>query len=150
MRIGEVARRAGVSVEAVRFYETKGLIDQPPKPVSGGYREYSRREVERILFARNAQKLGFSLREIVELLALETGDSVRCADVRERATAKLDEVESKIETLARMKGALEALIDACPGRGSAKSCSILDATNSGDVAAAAGPGAPHRVSAWSK
>lgn len=150
MRIGEVARQAGVSVETVRFYETRGLIDQPPKPVSGGFREYSSREVQRILFARNAQRLGFSLREIVELLTLETGLSARCIDVRERASDKLGEVESKIETLVKMKGALEALIDSCPGRGPARTCSILEAINSGDVLADAGPGARHRVSARSK
>ncbi len=70
MTIGEAARRAGVGVETIRFYERRKLISQPPKPSGGGYRSYPEETVDRIRFVRQAQELGFSLREIVDLLSL--------------------------------------------------------------------------------
>lgn len=133
MRISEVAKEAGVGVETVRFYEQRGLIRQPPKPTTGGYRDYPDAAVRRIRFIRRAQQLGFSLAEIVELLELESGDGAACVDVRRRAEAKLDEVTAKIGDLARIKGALEALIEACPGEGPARKCSILEAISDGDL-----------------
>lgn len=71
MTIGKVARQVGTGVEAIRFYERRGLIEQPRKPLSGGYRVYRDETVQRIGFIRQAQKLGFSLREIQELLSLD-------------------------------------------------------------------------------
>lgn len=133
MRIGEVAKLAGVGVETVRFYEQKGLIEQPPKPKTGGYREYPAQSVHRIRFVRSAQHLGFSLIEIAELLELEGGSNAQCVDVRQRAEIKRQEVQIKIENLVRIKTALDALIDACPGTGSAHECSILEAINVGDL-----------------
>jgi len=133
MRIGETAKRAEVGVETIRFYELKGLIDQPPTPQNGGYREYSKYEVRRIRFIRSAQQLGFSLSEIADLLALKTGTVARCVDVRERASTKLSEVNVKIDNLERIKSALEALIDSCPGEGPARDCSILEAINDGNL-----------------
>lgn len=133
MRIGEVARQAGVGVETVRFYERKGLISQPPRPASGGYRDYSEQAVRRVSFIRSAQHLGFSLGEIAELLALEAGEGARCADVRRRAEAKRREVRVRIDRLERIGTALDALIDACPGEGPARRCSILEAINTGDL-----------------
>ena len=70
MTIGKLAREAGVGVETVRFYERRGLVEQPPKPVGSGFRHYPREAVERIRFVRRAQEIGFTLREIVELLSL--------------------------------------------------------------------------------
>lgn len=133
MRIGEIAERASVGVETVRFYESKGLIPQPLRPVSGGYRDYPRDAVHRISFIRSAQSLGFSLREIKELLALEFGPESKCIDVRQRAETKRREVLEKIESLKRIKTALDALIDACPGEGPARQCSILSEIRSGDL-----------------
>jgi MerR family mercuric resistance operon transcriptional regulator len=127
MTIGIVARAAGVGVETVRFYERRGLIDQPPKPNTNGFRDYPPETVERIWFIRQAQDLGFSLREIDELLALQADPGTDCADVRARAAAKLQDVLAKIERLQRIRGALEGLIAACPGRGAVRVCSILDA-----------------------
>ena len=117
MTIGRVARRAGVGVETVRFYERRGLIDQPSKPSSGGYRDYPPEVVERIQFIRQAQELGFSLREIGELLTLQADPMADCSDVREKATAKRWDVIRKIERLERIRRALDELIAACPGRG---------------------------------
>jgi len=131
MRIGEVARRAGVGVETVRFYERKGLIAQPPRPAAGGYRDYPAEAVHRIRFIRGAQKLGFSLDEIAALLDLETTPTAQCTDVRRRAEAKRREVQAKIDSLERIRAALDSLIDACPGAGPARVCSILEAINAG-------------------
>ncbi len=126
-RIGSVARTAGVGVETVRFYERRGLIERPRKPAGGGFRDYPGEAVERIRFIRQAQELGFSLREIEELLSLQADPTADCADVRDRAEAKLDDVLGKIARLERIRGALEELIAACPGRGPVmETCSIMD------------------------
>ncbi len=126
MTIGRVAENAGVGVETVRFYERKGLIAQPKRP-EHGFRVYSDDAVRRLRFIRQAQELGFSLREIEDLLALRTDPGSDCADVRERAVTKLDDVESKIRQLRRIRGALKQVIAACPGRGALNSCSIIEA-----------------------
>jgi MerR family mercuric resistance operon transcriptional regulator len=137
MRIGEAARKASVGVETVRFYEQKGLVAQPRRPANGGYRDYPADTVRRIRFIRSAQHLGFSLNEVAELLALEAGDVAQCIDVRERAEMKRAEVEEKIEDLQRIKQALDALIDACPGQGPARACSILEAIARGELSLSA-------------
>lgn len=131
MRIGEVARDSGVGVETVRFYEQKGLVTQPRRPETGGYRDYPADAVHRIRFIRSAQQLGFSLVEVAELLKLESGTAAQCVDVRQRAEAKRHEVQMKIDNLERIRQALDTLIDACPGKGPARTCSILEAINSG-------------------
>ena len=133
MRISDIAREAGVGVETVRFYEQKGLIQQPAKPRTGGYRDYPAQSVHRIRFIRRAQQLGFSLGEILELLELESGPTARCADVRSRAKAKRAEVLTRIDNLKRIQEVLETLIDACPGKGPARKCSILGAISNGDL-----------------
>lgn len=126
MRINEIAKGAGVGVETVRFYESKGLITQPMRPQNGGYRDYPIELAHRIRFIRSAQQLGFSLQEVKELLALESGPQTQCRDVQERAEIKLNEVEEKIANLTQIKTALETLIDACPGKGPTQNCSILN------------------------
>ncbi len=123
--ISRAASRAGVSIETIRFYERKGLINQPPKPVSG-YRTYPAETVCRIKFIRQAQELGFSLREIDELLALKAAPGTDCSDVRNRATAKLHEVDTKIEQLQGIRVALRELISVCPGRGALRACTIME------------------------
>jgi Hg(II)-responsive transcriptional regulator len=133
MRIGDVAKHSGVGVETIRFYEQKGLIEQPEKPNSGGFRDYPEDSVQRIQFVRSAQLLGFSLAEIMELLELETGGNSQCVDVRARAERKRREVQEKIDSLGKIKNALDHLIEACPGQGPAKRCSILAAINTGEL-----------------
>lgn len=125
--IGEAAQRAGVGVETIRFYERRGLIKRPPKPQGSGFRVYSDADIRRVKFVREAQRIGFSLNEIRELLALRTDPNADCANVQQQARIKLEEVEGKIGGLMQMKAALETLIAACPGRGNTKSCTILDA-----------------------
>jgi MerR family mercuric resistance operon transcriptional regulator len=126
MTISQVARRAGCGVETIRFYERQGLIEQPPKPAAG-FRRYPSAIVDRVRFIRQAQGLGFSLREIDELLSLRADPKADCADVRSRASAKLEEVGRKIAELERIREALAELIEACPGQGAARTCSILEA-----------------------
>lgn len=131
MRIGMVGKKAGVGVETIRFYERRGLIGQPPRPADGGYRSYSTDAVERIRFIRQAQELGFSLKEIDELLSLRADPATGCEDVRRRAVAKLEEVDRKLSRLGAIRIALEELISTCPRRGRAvQSCTILDALGS--------------------
>ncbi len=125
MTIGKAAQNAGVGVETIRFYERKGFIEQPPKPQSSGFRSYPRETIERIRFIRQAQELGFSLREINELLSLRADPSADCTDVREQARGKLEEVDQKIAQLQKIAGALGDLIAACPGKGALRVCSIL-------------------------
>jgi len=127
LTISKAAREAGVGIETVRFYERQALIEQPPKPPGSGARTYSPNMVARIRFIKEAQQIGFSLREIGELLTLHADPSADCSDVREQATAKLEEVRRKIERLQEIGTALETLIAACPGRGGLQACSIMDA-----------------------
>jgi MerR family mercuric resistance operon transcriptional regulator len=133
MRIGEIAKQSLVGVETVRFYEQKGLIAQPPRSTAGGYRDYPADAVRRVRFIRSAQQLGFSLAEIAELLDLATVSGGQCADVRQRAAVKRKEVQAKIADLRNIIKALDALIDACPGEGPARTCSILEAINNGTL-----------------
>ena len=127
MTIGKAAREAGVGVETIRFYERKGLIEQPPKPQDTGFRVYPDETVHRIRFIRRAQELGFSLREINDLMSLRADPKTDSGDVRERAAAKVTEVNRKIVELERIRTALETLIAACPGGGALRACSIMDA-----------------------
>lgn len=126
LSIGEVARRAGVGIEAIRFYEREGLIPEPPRKESG-YRQYPPDSVARLRFIQQAKDLGFSLKEIKELLSLRIEPLTDCADIQERAEAKVGDIEGKIQTLQRMKKALANLVAACPGRGPVSECPILDA-----------------------
>jgi MerR family transcriptional regulator, copper efflux regulator len=120
--IGEVANRAGVGVETVRFYERKGLLAEPPR-LASGYRQYSLDAVRRILFIHRAQALGFSLREVSELLSLRLEKQMQsCGEVRRRAEAKLAEIDSRIAALVEMKAALKPLVDACRGTADANEC----------------------------
>jgi len=133
MRISDVARQSDVGVETIRFYEQKGLVAQPPRPTTGGYRSYPSDAVRRIRFIRSAQQLGFSLTEVADLLELQATTAAQCVDVRRRAELKRREVQTKIDGLKRIRRALDRLIDACPGKGPARKCSILDSINSGEL-----------------
>ena len=125
LTIGRAAQEAGVNVETIRFYERRGLIEQPPK--GAGFRVYPPEMVARIRFIREAQQIGFSLRETQELLALRADPSADCADVRRQAVRKIEEVDQKIADLQRIRAALETVVEVCPGRGDLQACTILEA-----------------------
>src|SRR5256714_32011 len=95
LSIGQVARRAGVGVETVRFYEREGLLEEPPRRASG-YRQYSEQVVTRLHFIKRAQQLGFSLKEITELLMLRVDGQTSCEEVKRHAEATIAEVEQKL------------------------------------------------------
>ncbi len=126
MRIGQVAKAAGVGIDAVRFYEREGLIRAPARRPSG-YRDYTPDVVVSLRFIRRAKELGFSLKEISELLRLEASEDATPADVRGRAEAKLEVLEERIRSLQRMRRALRKLVESCPGKGPLRDCSILRA-----------------------
>lgn len=132
LTIGTLARRAGVGVETVRFYERRGLVRRPARP-NLGYRAYPEDAVGRIGFIRNAQALGFSLQEIKELLALRVTAGTSCAAVRSRATAKVADVKRRLADLERIRIALEKFVAACPGRGALANCTILEALDSSAI-----------------
>jgi MerR family mercuric resistance operon transcriptional regulator len=125
MTIGQVARQAGVGVETIRFYEREGLIVEPARRPSG-YRQYPPDAVRRIRFVRHAKDLGFTLKEIRELLELRVRPDSRCADVRARVKQKIEDVEARLASLARMKAALLRLSGRCRGRGPTSECPILE------------------------
>lgn len=133
MRIGEVALQAEVGVETVRYYETRGLIQQPLRPANGGYRVYPADAVHRIRFVRRAQQLGFALKEISDLLELEVDPAGQCTDIRVRAEHKLDDVNARIADLENISSALKKLIKSCPGQGPAQKCSILETLRNGHL-----------------
>ena len=124
LTIGRAAREAGVNIETVRFYERRGLIERPPK--GAGYRIYSPDQVARIRFIKEAQQIGFTLTEIGQLLTLRADPAGDCAEVRQQAVAKQQEVRRKIQQLQQIDAALETLIAACPGSGALQACSIMD------------------------
>ena len=132
LTIGALAKEAGVGVETVRFYERRGLVRRPAKPVAG-FRSYPKDAVARIRFIRNAQWLGFSLQEIKDLLALRVSASTSCAAVRSRAAAKASDVERRLAELERIRLALRKLVAACPGRGALTYCTIIEALESSDL-----------------
>src|SRR5687768_15924154 len=105
---GELAKRGGVNLESIRFYEREKLLPKPPRTASG-YRMFSEDAVRRVRFIKRAQELGFPLREIRELLALRLEPGTRCADMRQKAEAKLTDIDRKIRDLQRMKRALARL-----------------------------------------
>lgn len=124
--IGQVASRSGVGVETVRFYEREGLIPKPPRPDSG-FRRYPQDAVSRIRFIQRSKALGFSLREIKELLSLRVDSATSCGEVKKRAEAKIADIEGKIRHLQEMKHALVKLTAACRGKGPTGDCPILEA-----------------------
>ena len=126
MTIGRLAKRAGVGVETIRFYERKGLIPEPPRR-SSGYREYDDDTVMRVRFIRHAKELGFTLKEIDGLLSLQLDPDKPCQDVNRRIETKISDIDEKIQMLKRMKDALQRLSVQCGGEGSVSECPILEA-----------------------
>jgi len=127
MTIGKLARSAGVGVETVRFYERKGLLDEPARGESG-YRQYVPGTLTRLRFIRQAKELGFTLPEIQELLSLRGSPAASCSEIQERIQAKLGDIQEKIDSLERMKRALHRMAGIClSGASPISECPILDA-----------------------
>ena len=124
LTIGQLAQRAGVGVETVRFYEREGLVPEPPRRPSG-YRDYPPDVVPRIVFIRRAKELGFSLKEIGELLELRVRPRRNCGRVKRSAEVKLADIDAKIASLRRIRRALKNLTKACEAHTPTTECPIL-------------------------
>jgi len=128
LSIGQLAKRAQVGIDSVRFYEKHGLLPKPQRKASG-YRQYHADDVKRLVFIRRAKELGFALRDIGELLKLRGNRNVE--RVRKVAQQKLQAVDEKIAELERMRAVLRDLVNACPGHGDVDHCPILRAFDDG-------------------
>jgi MerR family transcriptional regulator, copper efflux regulator len=126
MKIGELAQRVGVGIDTVRYYERQGLLPAPTR-LASGYRNYARADVARLRFVRRAKALGFTLVEIRELLALSGRREDDMGGLKEAATAKLTDVETKLAELTRIRDGLRVLVASCPGHGALEQCPILNA-----------------------
>jgi len=119
--IGTLARKAGVNIETIRYYQRRGLLAEPAKPVEG-YRLYPLEAIQRILFIKRAQRLGFSLEEIINLLHLGEGS---CSDVKGVAMQKLTLIEDRLNDLDRMRKTLLDLVQRCDSGQNQDGCPLV-------------------------
>jgi MerR family copper efflux transcriptional regulator len=126
MRIGEVAAKAGVSVQTVRYYERRGLLEQAVR-TRAGYRDYAEADLSRLRFILRTKGLGFTLSEVRELLELGVAPGRSAERVRQRARQKVAETEAKIRELERIRAALRHLVDACEAHGPREACTLMHA-----------------------
>ncbi len=125
LTISQLAKKANVNLETIRYYERRGLIPEPPRNKSG-HREYSLEEVKRTEFIKRSQALGFSLEEISELLFLRVEPGTTCGDVKVRVEAKILDVEKRISDLQRIREALMSMSKKCIEEGPVGQCPILE------------------------
>ena len=122
--IGALARQSGVNVETIRYYQRRGLVPEPVKPL-GGIRNYAHEHVQRLRFIKRAQQLGFSLEEVGDLLSLE--DGLHCHEVEEIASQKLALVRERIGQLGMIESALATLIRKCRSNRGKLRCPLISA-----------------------
>lgn len=127
LTIGKLADAAGVNIETIRYYQRRGLLDEPAKPL-GGHRRYPAGEAKRVRFIKRAQALGFTLEEIGGLLKLDEAHA--CAETRELASHKLQTIETKLADLVAMRKALTALLCQCDAGAMKGNCPIIHALGS--------------------
>ncbi len=120
--IGALAETAGVNVETIRFYQRKGLMPEPEKPY-GSIRRYGAADLARVRFIKSAQRLGFSLEEVGELLKLE--DGARCSEARQLAEQKLVDVRQKLSDLQRIESVLAGLVARCSAVRGRVNCPLI-------------------------
>ncbi len=123
--IGQLSRMTGVNIETIRYYERRGLFP-PPRRTPAGYRQYAEDAVSRLRFIKHAQKLGFSLNEIQDLLGLRVRHGAACDAVERKTRQKIEVVQQRIRDLQRMKRTLERLAAACAARRPTDDCPILE------------------------
>jgi MerR family transcriptional regulator, mercuric resistance operon regulatory protein len=126
MRTSEVADRAGVNTQTLRYYERRGLLTEPPRSPCG-YRQYPASAVSVLRFVKRAQELGFTLAEVADLLAPADGGPRSCERARALAEAHLDELDRKIADLHRMRASLARLVATSERPRRDRSCPLLDA-----------------------
>ena len=136
MRIGQIAGQAGVNIQTLRYYERRGLL-RPVRRLASGYREYDIATVPLVRFIKNAQELGFTLREIGELIELRSARSRSQLKVRQLATAKIEEVDRRIRDLTAIRAELVGLVEQCKTVGTKKDCVIIEAMDGSGTAVSA-------------
>ena len=124
LTIGALAEAAGVNVETIRFYQRKGLMQEPARPL-GGIRRYGGSDLARVRFIKSAQRLGFSLDEVADLLKLEDGS--HCTEAREQGERKLMDVRARLADLRRIEAVLQGLVDRCCAASGQVRCPMIDA-----------------------
>lgn len=124
LTIGQLAKELGINIETIRYYERRGLIAEPPRRESG-YREFSPEYVKRICFIKRAQTLGFTLREISELLSLADGKPT-CQNIRKFAEDKVKDIETRIRDLEKIKEVLRDLVKKCLSNKKPSGCPIIE------------------------
>lgn len=124
LTIGRLADEAGVNVETIRYYQRRGLMAEPNKPI-GGHRRYATGAIKRVRFIKRAQVLGFTLDEIGSLLELD--EAISCTETRELAAHKLEVIDEKLADLKSMRKALSALLRQCDTGAAQGSCPIIHA-----------------------
>lgn len=128
LTIGQLAKAAGVNVETIRYYQRLDLVKEPRKPVDG-YRRYPGSDIGRLQFIKRAQDLGFTLREIADLLSLDDGS---CREAREMAEHKLNDIEQRISDLDAIKVALKKLVKECRAQDkNSGHCALIEALSKG-------------------
>lgn len=128
LTIGAVAKRAAVNIETIRYYERCGILKEPPRRPSG-YRQYDPDTVPLIRFVKRAQDLGFTLKEIAQLIRLRGDVRRNSSEVNTLAEAKIGDIDQKIRRLQAMREALGILLEACACSGRKLECPIIDALN---------------------
>lgn len=129
LTIGAVARSAGVNVETIRFYQLRGLLPRPDRPY-GRIRRYSDADVARVRFVKAAQRLGFSLDEVGELLKLD--DGTHCSEAAAMASRRLADVRARLADLTRMEAALAKLVGECTVQSGTVACPLIAALHGDD------------------
>jgi Hg(II)-responsive transcriptional regulator len=124
MKIGEVAKRSGIGIETIRYYEREGLLQEPERRPSG-YRQYDESTIQRLEYISRAKALGFTLAEIRELLELSFAAHTGCDHIRQRAEAKITDIESKIRSLQQMRRSLRKIVARCKAKDSPHECPLV-------------------------
>lgn len=126
LKVGEIAKKVGVNVETLRYYEKIKLMPKP-KRIESGYRVYDASDLQRLLFIKRGKELGFTLKEIKELLELKIESTATCGDVKHLAEHKLTDIEKRIRDLKNIKKVLLKLITQCVCKEvSTEECPILE------------------------
>lgn len=126
LTIGMLATEVGVTVETIRYYQRRRLLTEPQRPLSG-FRNYSAEDLKRIRFIKRAQELGFSLREIQELLDLRVESRSVCAQVERKTERKIQDIDGKIKSLKQIRAALVKLKQSCQTSSPVDGCPVLEA-----------------------
>ena len=128
LTIGRLAKAIGVTVETIRFYQRKGLLREPNRP-HGSIRHYDKQDIARVQFIKSAQRLGFSLETVSQLLLLE--DGTQCSIAAELASRHLEEVQVRIQDLERIETTLSQLLKQCKQHQGEVACPLISALHEG-------------------